>query len=100
MSIDPIERNNMRYIHRNGYDFKIDPERPFLRFLGGGSPKKTVLPPAPDPIPTPEDIDLQAMEKGDAERRRIRARRGRESTILTESNNLGGKSTILGTVEA
>lgn len=88
-------------IQRNGYEFQYDPERPFVRFLGGGDPKKAALPPISDPIPTPEQIDLQALEKGEAERRRIRARRGRAGTILTESS-LGSttqaKSPILGVV--
>ena len=68
---------------------------------GGGKPKKVALPPVADPVPTPEDIDLQALEAGEAERRRIRARRGRGGTILTESS-LGSttalKSPILGVV--
>lgn len=85
-------------IYKNGYEFQIDPKRPFVRFLGGGKPKKTELPPAADPIPTPEEINIQALEKGEAERRRIRARRGRAGTILTEADSLGTKSPILGTV--
>ena len=88
-----------KYI-RNGYEFQCDPERPFVRFLGGGG-KKVDLPPVADPIPTPEDIDIQATEKGEAERRKIRSRRGRAGTILTEST-LGttavAKSPILGVV--
>ena len=87
-------------IYRNGYWFQLDPERPNVRFLGGGT-KKTKLPPPPDPIPTPEDIDIQAAAKGEAERRRIRGKFGREGTILTEST-LGttaqAKSPILGVV--
>ena len=66
---------------------------------GGG--EKVKLPPVADPVPTPEDIDLEATKAGEAERRRIRARRGRASTILTEST-LGttatAKSPILGVV--
>ncbi len=88
-------------IYRNGYWFQIDPERPFLRFLGGGG-KKVDLPPVADPIPTPEDVNLQALQKGEAERRKIRARRGRAGTILTETTSLGttaiAKSPILGVV--
>ncbi len=65
---------------------------------GGGKPK---LPLLPDPIPSPEDVDIQALEAGEAERRRIRARRGIPSTILTETT-LGttavAKSPILGVV--
>ncbi len=79
--------------------FQYDFYRPFIRFLGGGA-KKVKLPPVADPIPTPEEIDIQAQQKGEAERRRLRARKGRESTILTEAP-LGivgrtQKSTILG----
>ena len=81
----------------NGFQYDFD--RPFIRFLGGGA-KKVKLPPVADPIPTPEEIDIQAQQKGEAERRRLRARKGRESTILTEAP-LGivgrtQKSTILG----
>ena len=90
----------IKKIYRNGYWFQYDPERPFIRFLGGGG-SKPKLPPVPPPIPTPEDIDIQALEKGEAERRRIRGRRGRAGTILTESA-LGttaiAKSPILGVV--
>ena len=52
----------------------------------------------PSPIPTPESINLQAMRKGEAERRRRSQRRGRASTILTEISGapLGGRRTILG----
>ena len=89
-------------IYRNDYWFQIDPERPFIRFLGGGGKKADLSPiKEPDPIPTPEEIDIQALEKGEAERRRIRARRGRAGTILTEAT-LGttttAKSPILGVV--
>ncbi len=86
-------------VYRNGYEFQNDPEKPFVRFLGGGS-SKTKLPPISDPIPTPEEIDIQALEKGEAERRKIRSRRGRGSTILTETlgTTATAKSPILGTV--
>lgn len=60
---------------------------------GGGKPK---LPPVADPIPTPEDIDIQALQKGEAERRRLRGRRGRRSTILSEATLDTQKKTILG----
>ena len=75
------------------YDF----DRPFIRFLGGGA-KQVKLPPVADPVPTPEDVDIQALQKGEAVRRRLRARKGRAGTILTTAD-LGtelGKKTILG----
>jgi len=85
----------------NGYWFQYDPDRPYVRFLGGG-PSKPKLPPPPDPVPTPEDVELQAMQKGEAERRRLRGLRGRLGTILTEVDTLGAtartKSPILGIV--
>ena len=69
--------------------------------MTGGGVKKAKLPPMPDPTPVPEDIDLAAAKKGEAERRKIRSRFGRASTILDE-DNLGttaqAKSPILGTV--
>lgn len=68
--------------------------------MSGGGEGRAKLPPLQGPIPTPEEIDTQALEKGEAERRRIRARKGRGSTILTEAT-LGAtqqKSTILGEV--
>lgn len=72
-----------------------------LRKGKGGGKAAAALPPLPDPIPTPEEIDIQALEKGEAERRKIRSRRGRASTILTEAT-LGttaiAKSPILGVV--
>jgi hypothetical protein len=66
------------------------------RFTGGGGSSK--LPPPPAPSPTPEDIDLQAIQKGDAERRRIKGQKGRRSTILTEGVNQNNqqKASILG----
>ncbi len=69
--------------------------------MTGGGPSKPNLPPIAPPIPTPEEIYLQVTAAGEAERRRIRGRRGRESTILTEVDTLGAtqaKSPILGTV--
>ncbi len=71
--------------------------------MSGGGPKKTTLPPVSSPVPTPEEINIQALEKGEAERRRIRARRGRAGTILTTTEGTLGttvaaKSPILGVV--
>lgn len=54
-----------------------------------GGPKAT-LPPAlqrpvklPPPITTTSEISEQAMKAGEEERKRLRGRRGRGSTILT-----------------
>jgi len=89
----------IKKIHRNGYWFQIDYARPFMRFHGGGT-SSSKLPPAPDPIPTPEDIDLQAAQKGEDERRKLRSKKGRGSTILTETLGVSeqAKSPILGVV--
>ncbi len=62
---------------------------------GGGS--KTKLPPVSDPVPTPEDISTQATQKGEAVRRKLKARRGRRSTILTEGSlGVNEKKSVLG----
>lgn len=64
--------------------------------MTGAGAAKTKLPPVPSPIPTPEDIDKQALQKGEAERRRLQARRGRRSTILTEAATDTQKKSLLG----
>ncbi len=65
--------------------------------MTGGGTRKTKLPPVADPIPTPEDIDTQALQKGEAERRRLKSRRGRRSTILTEGSlGVNEKKSLLG----
>lgn len=70
--------------------------------MSGGGTKKPKLPPLPDPVPTLEDIDIQAAQKGEAERKKVRSKFGRAGTILSETTNLGtttrGKSPILGVV--
>ena len=67
-----------------------------VNWLGGGSGKPK-LPPVADPAPTPEDIDVQALQAGEAERRRLKARRGRRSTILTEGSlGVNEKKSLLG----
>ena len=90
----------IEFVRRGDCVFQVDTEYSFRRFLGGGTPS-TNLPPVPDPAPTPQEIDIQALEKGEAERRRLRAQQGRASTILTESalgTTAAGKSPILGVV--
>ena len=64
--------------------------------MTGAGTKKPKLPPIADPIPTPEDIDTQAIQKGEAERRRLKGRRGRRSTILTEAALDTDRKTLLG----
>ncbi len=62
-----------------------------------GSGSKPKLPPVADPVPTPESIDVQALQAGEAERRRLKARRGRRSTILTEGSlGVNEKKSLLG----
>lgn len=66
---------------------------------GGGSSKRIAPLAAPAPIPTPEDVDIEAQRKGEDLRRKLRAKAGRGGTIITEPT-LGepavAKSTILG----
>lgn len=65
--------------------------------MTGGGSRKAKLPPVADPIPVPEDIDVQALQKGEAERRRLKRRRGRRSTILTEGAlGVEDKKSLLG----
>ena len=100
---------------------KINPETGYMEFwswnpwksvskLWKGSPTAKILkkispeievPPIPElppPIPTPEDIDVGTQRAGAAARRRLKRRRGRAGTILTEIKPvpLGGRKTILG----
>lgn len=51
--------------------------------MGGGSKPK--LPPAPAPTPTPASVEDSAIAAGELEQRRVKKRKGRRSTILTES---------------
>jgi len=67
---------------------------------GGGSKYKA--PPLQAPIPTPEDIDIEAQRKSEDVRRKLRARAGRRGTILTEETlgePLLQKQTLLGRAE-
>jgi len=48
-----------------------------------GKPKVTKPPALPPPAATPTEISPKAMKAGEAERRLLRGRRGRPSTILT-----------------
>ncbi len=71
--------------------------------MTGGGAKKPKLPPIPDPVPTPQEIDVEAQRKGEDLRRKLRARTGRRGTILTELGTLGEpmlqKQTLLGRSE-
>lgn len=49
---------------------------------GGGS--KLKLPPLASPAPTPQDIDVQAQQRAEDVRRKLRSKKGRRGTILTE----------------
>jgi hypothetical protein len=49
---------------------------------GGGAPKRIPIPPVPDPVPTLEEIDVEAEAVGERARRR---RKGRQSLILTDT---------------
>ncbi len=66
--------------------------------MTGGGSAKPKLPPLQDPVAaaTPEEINLKALEKGEAERRRLKSRKGRRGTILTEAALDTEKKTILG----
>lgn len=68
-------------------------------FFGGGRPKGATLPAAASPAPTQVSIDVEAQRKAEDVRRKLKARAGREGTILTEGN-LGvsdvGKNILLG----
>jgi len=66
----------------------------FNRFTGGGS--STKLPPAPAPAPTPESVGSEALQKGEAERKRLKALRGRRSTILTDPALETQRASVLG----
>lgn len=63
---------------------------PNVRYGFGGKPKAVKPPALPPPIPLPppivttQEIGAQAMKAGEEERKRIRGRRGRASTILTK----------------
>ena len=66
----------------------------------GGKTKKIAPLPLPSPVPTPQEIDIEAQRKGEDLRRKLRARRGRAGTILTEATlgTTAKLSPILGVV--
>jgi len=96
-------RNQLQRVERNGYIFFVDRSLRENRvcYFGGGKVKKQVAP-LPDPVPTPESIDEQSLEAGDAEKRRLSRLKGRKSTILTPGGSLGAsaksRASLLGDV--
>lgn len=52
--------------------------------MSGGGSRKPKLPPAPAPIPTPQEVDIEAQQRAEDVRRKLRARKGRRGTILTD----------------
>ncbi len=82
------------------YNFRHDTS---VRYLGGGAKPK--LPPAPDPVPTAADIDIEAQRRADDVRRKLKSKKGRRGTILVPSEegqgvlgvgNVEEKRSILG----
>ena len=65
---------NIIKVYRNGYELQYCPERPSLRFKGGGSVK-------PPPVPPPQAIPDTGTDVEDIARRK--APRGRQDTFLT-----------------
>jgi len=64
----------------NGFwDIKNDR---FARYRPG-EPKKVAPPALPPPAVKPTEISAEAAKAGEAEKRRLRRRRGRASTIMT-----------------
>lgn len=66
-----------------------------------GAGKKPSLPREPDPIPTPQDIDIEATRRAEDLRRKLKSKKGRRGTILTEELDVLGvteqrKKSILG----
>lgn len=55
---------------------------------GGG--RKPKLPPVPPPAPTPQDIDIEAQRRAEDVRRKLRRKKGRRGTILTEEQDVLG----------
>lgn len=62
------------------------------RYKFGGMPK-TKPPELPPPVATPTEIAPMAMKAGEAERRRLRGRRGRIGTIFAGRRPLPAATT-------
>lgn len=59
-----------------------------------GAGKKPSLPREPDPIPTPQDIDIEATRRAEDLRRKLKSKKGRRGTILA-----GEELDVLGVTE-
>lgn len=59
---------------------------------------KPKMPKAPPPPPAPETTDADVVAAGDKERKRLAARAGRESTILTGPQGATGATTMTKTL--
>lgn len=56
--------------------------------------KKLKIPAPPPPAPAPETTDKDVVAAGDKERRRLAARYGRQSTILTGPQGASGAASM------
>lgn len=54
-----------------------------------GKPKKIAPPELPEPVPAITEIAPEAMKAGQAERRRLRGRKGRAATIFAGRGPIG-----------
>lgn len=59
-----------------------------------GAGKKPSLPKEQDPIPTPQDIDIEATRRAEDLRRKLKSKKGRRGTIL-----VGEEQDVLGVTE-
>jgi hypothetical protein len=81
----------IQIVYRNGYEFQIDLERPFIRFKGKSSKMPPVQATAPQPVAASDIVAEAAIAKA-------RRRSGYEKTIITgelDTKNTG-KLTKLG----
>lgn len=58
-----------------------------------GKPKTVKPPELPAPVPAPTEIAPMAMRAGEAERRRLRGRRGRAGTVFAGQRPLPAATT-------
>jgi hypothetical protein len=80
-------------IYRNGYEFQVCSDNPFLRFKGS----KAKAPAPIAPVPTPKELDENVLLQDRDRRRQKIAQAGRAGTILTQGQPLTkATGTILG----